>query len=160
MLSGLRLQVQSILYAMPANRKPALRRSDAEEALLATDLPTIAEEDVVQSFYERMICEGWTVAMRNGWLILDRPVPKPETRVPAILTGECGCCISLLLRHPGTAPAETLIREAVKAADAGRGSFERFCTRLHADLAVRLRKHEDLPGMLLSYLCQAYSTLR
>lgn len=156
MLTALRLQVQRMLYAVPAQRKPALRRSDAPDALFATDLPLIADAAAVQTFIEAMICLGWTVCQRKGWLTLDAPVPVPEYTQPIVLTGECGCCISLLQRHAEDAPAADHIRALIKAADAGRMPFERLCSQLHGEFAARLRRHEPLPGALLPYLCNAY----
>lgn len=155
MLTALRQQVQSVLYAVPAKRKPALRRSDAPDALFASDLPLIAEEGAVTAFCNDLAAIGWRTDMRNGWLVLDRPVPAPEASVPADMAGEAGCCISLLMRHTDAAPAEDLIRLVVKAADAGKTPFERVCRQLHEEFAVRLRQHEALPGALLPYLCHA-----
>ncbi len=156
MLTALRLQLQSVLYMLPVKRKPALRRSDAEDALFATDLPLAADSATVEAFRTEMTARGWKVSERNGWLTLDASVPAPEVTIPADLTGECGCCISLLLRHPDDAPADDLIRAAVKAADAGNQPFERLCTQLHGEFAARLRNHQPLPGALLPYLCRAY----
>ena len=47
----------------------------------------------------------------------------------------------------------------VKAADAGRQPFEKLCAALHGEFAVRLRRHEPLPGALLPYLCHAYQMM-
>ena len=157
MLTGLRAQVQHILYAVPAQRKPALRRSDADTALFATDLPGVAGAEDVQNFLARMEKMGWRHEMRHGWICLDAPVPAPDAFIPGNLTGECGCCISILLRHPADGPAEAFIREAVKAADAGLQPFERACARLHRTLAEMLREHRLLPGALLPYLCCAHA---
>ena len=157
MLTVLRQQVQSVLYAVPAQRKPALRRSDAAEALFATDLPLIAEAEAVQGFLADMEQCGWTVSVRNGWLLLDTAVPAPEYAVPTAPAEECGCCISLLLRHMEDAPAEDHIRAVVKAADAGKQLFERLCEQLHGDFSAQLRRHQPLPGKLLPYLCAAYN---
>ncbi len=159
MLTVLRQQVQVVLYAVPAKRKPALRRSDLPEALFATDLPLVAEEEAVAAFCVQMEAQGWRIGRHKGWLTLDAPVPVPEYDIPEALDGECGCCISLLLRHPDAASAESFIRAVVKAADAGRQPFERLCASLHGEFAVRLRNHESLPGALLPYLCHAYQTL-
>lgn len=156
MLTALRRQVQDVLYAVPAKRKPALRRADAADALFATDLPLIAEMDCVRTFITNMEALGWTVSERNGWLLLDAAVPAPEYVVPTAPAGECGCCISLLLRHKDDAPAEDYIRAVVKAADAGRQPFERLCEQLHGEFAEQLRQHQPLPGKLLPYLCCAY----
>lgn len=155
MLTALRRQVQEVLYACTAVRKPALRRSDDPRALLATDLPLAAGPQQAALFCARMESLGWTTCQQNGWILLDVPVPAPQTAVPGELKGECGCCISLLLRHPEDAPAQEQIRAVVKAADAGRQPFERLCSSLHADFAARLRRHQPLPGALLPYLCDA-----
>ena len=157
MLTGLRTQVQAVLYAVPAKRRPALRRSDAPDALFATDLPLIAEADDVRVFIADMEKQGWTVRERNGWLTLDADVPVPDYAIPTAPAGECGCCISLLLRHQEDAPAADESRAVVKAADAGRLPFERLCTQLHGAFAARLREHQALPGALLPYLCHAYN---
>lgn len=158
MLTALRTQVQSALYAVPAKRKPALRRSDLADALFATDLPLVADAAQVEAFCIHMTEQSWRCGLHNGWLTLDAPIPAPAAGIPDAPSGECGCCISLLLRHSEDAPADDLIRAVVKAADAGRQPFERLCGQLHAAFAERLRRHEKLPGALLHYLCQAYQT--
>ena len=148
-----------MLYAVPAKRKPALRRSDLPDALFATDLPLVAGEEAVAAFRAQMEQRGWHTGIYNGWLTLDVPVPVQEYDIPDLPVGECGCCISLLLRHQDDAPAEALIRAVVKAADAGRQPFDRLCASLHGEFAERLRKHASLPGALLPYLCHAYNML-
>ena len=155
----MRMQVQSILYAVPAKRKPALRRSDVQDAIFATDLPMIAEGDALIAFRKEMTRLGWRMDVRNSWLIMDAPIPAPEASIPDALSGECGCCISLLLRHQEDAPANDFIRSVVKAADAGCQPFEYLCRQFHAEFAARLRRHDALPGALLPYLCHAYQTL-
>lgn len=160
MMKTLRAQVQNALYAVPAKRKPALRRSDAPDALLATDLTLIAGAEEVARFCEDIGRLGWRTSLRRGWLTLDAPVPVPEAVLDEPGAGECACCISLLKRHPDDAPAEQYIRAVVKAADAGLQPFERLCGELHAEFAARLRRHEALPGVLLPYLCEASRTLR
>ena len=159
-MRDMRAQVQRSLCAVPVKRKPALRRSDRPDALLATDLPLVAETEDVAAFCGALEAQGWTVREDGGWLTLDASVPLPaECVVPAELTGPCGCCISLLLRHPDNAPAQDFIRAVVKAAEAGKMPFERLCGQLHAEFAARLRRHEALPGALLAYLCHACRTL-
>lgn len=155
MLKRLREQVQAQLNCVEVRRRPALRRSDAPDALLATDLPQVAEPSAVDAFCRKMQRMGWRCMPCNGWLLLDVPVPVPDAPVPQVQRGECGCCISLLQRHPDPADASESIRRVVKAADAGRMPFERLCRQLHAEFAARLRQHVALPGALLPYLCQA-----
>lgn len=156
MLRALRTQVQAHLSAVPCTRRPALRRSDDPDALLATDLPLVADASAAEAFIRAMQDIGWRCIPRNGWLLLDAPVPPPDAPVPTVLRGECGCCISLLMRHPDGADSTAYVRRVVKAADAGRIPFERLCGQLHAEFAVRLRQHAPLPGALLPYLCKAY----
>ena len=156
MLTALRVQVQAVLYAVPAKRKPALRRSDAADALFATDLPLVAASDAVEAFCEKIADMGWRSELRNGWLVMDAPIPVPEYTIPANMAGACGCCISLLLRHMDDIPAAEEIRAVVKAADAGKQPLDKLCSQLHGDFARRLRQHQPLPGSLLPYLCHAY----
>ena len=158
MLTGLRTQVQTILYSVPAKRKPALRRSDVPDALFATDLPLIAEAEAVDAFRSAMLQAGWSTEEARGWLLLRAAIPVPVAEVPENMQGECGCCISLLLRHPGPGEATTFIYAVAKAADAGFPKFDRLCGQLHADFAARLRNGEALPEVLLPYLCAAYHT--
>lgn len=155
MLKPLRQQVQQAFLCVPAARRPALRRSDAADALLATDLPLIAEPEAVRDFCTALSGMGWQSSLRNGWLILDAPVPAPDAAPPRVLRGACGCCISLLQRHPDDADSRPFIRRVVKAADAGPLPFERLCRQLHAEFAAMLRLHQPLPGGLLPYICQA-----
>lgn len=155
MLRALRAQVQAQFAGMTLARRPALRRSDAPDALLATDLPQLADADTLDAFCCEMARRGWRCMPCDGWLLLDAPVPAPDAYVPAVLSGACGCCISLLLRHPDQGNATEIIRRVVKAADAGRIPFERLCGQLHAEFAARLRCGLPLPGALLPYLCHA-----
>lgn len=160
MLRQLRQQVSDALSAVPVRRKPALRRSDAPDALLATDLPLAAEHDAVTAFTARMTTLGWRVwPAANGWLLLDAPVPVPDTSACVLPEGECGCCISLLLRHPEEGDAADMIRAVVKAAEAGCQPFERLCVQLHGRLAAMLRLHQPLPSSLLPFLYRAYHDL-
>ena len=92
MLTKLRAQVQGVLYAVPAKRKPALRRSDAPDALFATDLPMIAEPEAVRAFVADMETLGWNVREEKGWLTLDAAVPVPEYSLPTALIGEPFVC--------------------------------------------------------------------
>ena len=155
MLKMLREQVNAALTDVPVRRRPALRRSDAPDALLATDLPLAADAEAVQRFMAVLTARGWRIRVaENGWLLLDTEVP-----VPAMCTvsaaGECACCLSILQRHPENGAAENMLRAVVKAAEAGRQPFERLCGQLHAELAAMLRRHEPLPGALIPYLSYA-----
>ena len=155
MLTPLRHAAQAALMDVPAARKPALRRSDDPEALLATDLPLIAEGEAVEAFAEKLRAEGWRVWKAGEWLLLDAEVPVPEVRIPPCPEGEAGCCVSLLARHPSQTIDQVALRAIVKAADSGAPALERLCRRLHAQWAGALREHRPLPGGLLPYLCRA-----
>lgn len=156
MLTPLRAEVNALLEQIEVRRKPALRRSDSAGALLATDLPLAADESAVEAFVMSAEDCGWHVRQAdNGWLLLDKPVPVPDVAMPSKMAGECGCCLSLLLRHPEDGDASELIREVVRAEEAGKTPFRRFCTALHNRLAAMLRLHQPLPGGLTPYLVHA-----
>lgn len=155
MLTALREAVSRAMEGLPVSRRPALRRSDDRDALLATDLPLTTDAASLACFTTRLEKLGWRIRPWQGWLLLDREVPPPEYRVPAALEGETGCCISLLLRHPGGEADAALVRDVVKAAECGRPALTRLCARLHAEWAEALREHRNLPGGLLPYLCRA-----
>ncbi|MGN0971204.1 MAG: hypothetical protein ACI4OY_04550, partial [Aristaeellaceae bacterium] len=107
MLTPLRREMQTLLAGADVRRKPALRRSDAPEALLATDLPLAAENAAVAAFIAAAEKAGWSVMRQGDWLLMDHPVDAPDCPVPDRLAGETGCCLSLLLRHGGCdAPAQ------------------------------------------------------
>ncbi len=152
MLTALRREVTEALAALPTSRRAALRRPEDAGSLLATNLPFLADVQTVADFTQTLTQQGWRVLEQNGWLLLDAPVPLPEKRTSQPHTGERACCIALLARHPGNAPAEDLIRAFAKAHEEGPQQVERFCTALHDDLAARLRLHQPLPGDLLPYL--------
>ena len=151
MLTALRQQVNARLAALPLRRKPALRRSDHADFLLATDLPLTCDEAATALFIRQMEADGWRVERVNSWLWLDHAVPIPEAP-PCTAAGELGCLISLLERHPGGPAAAADIRALVKASEAPGPVLSRLCAAWHRDWAVRLRKGEPLPGGLLPYL--------
>lgn len=155
MLTALRQAAQEALRGTPAVRRPALRRADDPEALLATDLPLVADSEELEAFTARMMAQGWCVWRAGDWLLLDAEVPAPEAHVPDDLRGEAGCCVSLLARHPNPMVDRVAVRALVKAAESGETALERLCGQWHARWAAALREHRDLPGGLLPYLCRA-----
>lgn len=160
MLRALRVQVNALLADTPVRRKPALRRSDAPGALLATDLPYAADEKATADFIARAEAAQWSVRRaENGWLLLDRPVPVPDAPEMTDYQGECGCCLWLLRQHPENRDAAEMIRQLVRAQEKGPAEIERFCGALHASLAAMLRRGEALPGGLVPYLAAAYQTI-
>lgn len=145
----LRHALTALLEGTAVRRRPALRRCDDPRALLATDLPQAAEDAAVADFIRRAEAEGWTVLREGGWLLMDHPVPVPDA-APCQASGEAGCCLQLLRRHPGGDAPPGDVRELLKAAETGQ--TERLCARWHAEWAGRLRLHQPLPGGLLPYL--------
>lgn len=149
MLRALREEMQQLLAAAPAGRKPALRRTDAPDALLATDLPLIAEEDDLSAFVAVVMAQGWRVGfLPNGWMTLDHDVPVPDAEAMQHVPGEMGCCLSLVERHPDGEMDKAYIRALVKAEDAGTMELEKLCRLWHRDFARRLRMKQSLPGVL------------
>lgn len=155
MLTALRREVQVHLVKVPVQRKPALRRSDDPEALLATDLPGIAKPEAVAVFVTAMEAEGWRIWPKDGWLLLDHAVAMPQWRWPEEYPGEWGCCLWLLRNHPGEAAPAGHIRALVKAVEQGNDKVERLCRAWHEEFAGLLRAHQPLPGGLAAYLCNA-----
>lgn len=161
MLSALREEINALLTATQTCRRPALRRSDTPEALLATDLPFAAEDGAVAGFIARAEAAGWQVRRaENGWLLLDKEVPVPQAEIPLGAQGPCGRCISVLARHQEAGDARVWIRRIVTAQEAGERPLERSCSQLHRALAEMLRLRQPLPGALLPYLAQAYCNIR
>jgi len=155
MLTALRKAAQTCLAGVSVSRKPALRRSDEPDALLATDLPRVADKEAVAAFAAAMEKDGWRVWEKSGWLLLDHDVPAPAWRWPDEYPGEWGCCMWLLKQHPGgDAPAE-MIRALVKAAEQGNDKVERLCAQWHGLFAEMLRRRQPLPGALAPYLYAA-----
>lgn len=155
MLRALRREVQALLASVSSQRKPALRRTDDPGALLATDLPGIAQPEAVEAFAAELEAWGWRAWQRDGWLLLDRPVPVPEWAWPEAYPGEWGCCLWLLRLHPGQEAPAGHIRALVKAQEQGREQVERLCRAWHGEFALLLRQHQPLPGGLAPYLCAA-----
>lgn len=155
MLSALRQEAQALLRLAPTFRPPTLRRSARADALFATDLPLLAEEDDLSAMIAVSVQTGWRVGfLPNGWMTLDHDVPPPPLSLPPMPLGETGCCLSLLLRHPDACHEPDAIRALVKADEVGPIEVEKLCRRWHQDFAARLRRHEPLPDVL-PYLCAA-----
>lgn len=155
MLTALRQQLQQLLLHTPASRRPALRRSDRPDALFATDLPLLTEEDDLTASIAVAVQSDWRIGfLPNGWMTLDHDIPAPPLTIPPISQNEAGCCLSLLLQHPGGTVEKEYIRAIAKAADIGPVEVEKLCRIWHGDFSARLRQHQTLPDVL-PYLCAA-----
>lgn len=160
MMKRLRCMIRPLLEAVPARRAPTLRRCDDSGALLATNLPFLADESAVLDFIHSAETQGWTVTPRNGWLLLDHDVSILDMPVPDAPRGEIGCLISLLVRHPmDTSPCQDELRALIKSAEVSAEALEQLCGQLHRQWAERLRRHAPLPGGLLPCLCELHHQL-
>lgn len=71
MLTSLRKRVTELMASVPVTRKPALRRSDEPDMLLATDLPGLTDSSSLEVLLETLTADGWSFRQQNGWLLLD-----------------------------------------------------------------------------------------
>ncbi len=151
-----REELRNILSTMETERPAALRRSRSDEWLYATDLPAAASESILEAFISRADQAGWKVKKEDGWIQLDRKVsvflpgmiPEEWTAGPA-----AACCRSLLERHrdcltPSDGIAERML---LKAGEESRESYEEACRKLHARWAERLRCHQGIPDVDMSF---------
>ncbi len=155
-MAPLRAELNTLLGALPASRRPALRRASQSDALLATDLPLLVHPADTEAFRGAAEALGWRTRPQSGWLLLSKVPPPPEAPLPKPLPeGEIGCCLWLLAHHPGGQAEEETLFAVLKAGEAGTQALERLCAALHRDWAARLRQGQTLPGPVLPYLCAA-----
>ena len=147
MTAGLRETLRQLLDEVCCTRPPALRRSGEEDWLFATDLPQAASPEAVEAFRRAAEEADWRIGERPGWLLLDHDVIPPEGTFGASAEGETGCCLSLLLRHPGGSSTEKERRALYKASEQ-RDGLPRLMAAWHRDWAERLRRGEALPADL------------
>ena len=145
MLTRLREALRAVLDSAETSRPPALRRALTDEALFAADLPRCASPEETARCVRLLESMGWRAAERDGWLLLDCPLPPLPVPLDA---PEAAACADLLHRHPASRPDPVWARRLYKAAEAGK--LEDACRELHRELAVRLRRREPLPGGLLA----------
>jgi len=98
---------------------------------------------------------GWRMTLQAGWLLMDAPIPPMEAQPVPPADGEAACCLWLLAHHPSEDIDTLLLRELVKAQDAGKQPLDRLCAVWHRHFAALLRNKRPLPGGLLPYLCRA-----
>lgn len=151
-----REELRSILDALETERPAVLRRSRSEEWLYATDLPAAASENTLNDFINRAGQAGWKLVREGGWILLDR---KDGVFLPGFIPEECttgpaaACCRSLLERHRNhLAPSDgNTERMLLKAGEESRESYEEACRKLHARWAERLRGHQGIPAVHMTF---------
>ena len=130
-------------------RMPAIRRSNRDHYLFATDYPSKADQKAMYVFIDRAVDAGWHIETVRGWIHLDRKAVFEAAETVPEPGPEAFCCLSLLERHPDNrkqsdGSAERLL---LKAMEEGRETYERTCEILHAEWAVLLRKMNGLPDI-------------
>lgn len=158
MLRPLREQLRQMMTGLDVSRTPVIRRSDEADMLLATDLPLLVNEAIMNDFLPRLAEAGWQTRMHRGWLLLDHAVAVPAIEGTPI--GEAACVISLLERHPGGGNNAELIRLLAKAPEQGEKQMQRLFLDLHRRFAGMLREHRHLPEKLIPYVRYAALTER
>ena len=153
MLTPLRKRLRELMAEMPCRRPPVLRRSDAQDMLLATDLPLLTEEASLSALLSRLEAEGWRTRQERGWLLLDHALEAPPcTGEPE---GEGACVLRLLSLHPGGGMDEDTARLLARAEEQGPRQTERLLSDLHHRYAAMLRLHLPLPEELIPYVRHA-----
>ena len=151
MLKRMRDELRLLMADIPARRPPALRRSDAPDMLLATDLPLLTGMDALAVFLSRLDAADWRYRIQGQWLLLDHEPPVPPV-CPGPLHGEAACVALLLEKHPGGGSDPELLRRLLKAAEQGPRKTEPLMEQLHGRLAGMLRQKQPLPDGLLPYI--------
>lgn len=154
MLTALRRSALMLMDSEHPPRRPALRRADSDDWLLASDIPQLLPAPQLSRLILRLQEAGWRTGLRGGWLYLDHPIAVPPlTHLPQS-NGEASCLLSLLARHQESPLLEdrAASRALVKAAEQSGSQLETCCAQLHAACAARLRLHQPLPGALLPLL--------
>ena len=99
-MNKLRQEALELLSSAETFRPAVLRRSLRNDAMYATDLPRIADNETVAGFLQKAEESGWHAEMENGWIHLDR---VPESMSEGCFQGPYGldaeCCLSILARH-------------------------------------------------------------
>ncbi len=151
-MNKLRREIQEMLRNVPCWRPAALRRSQREEFLYATDLPGAADTKAVELFLQTAAANGWRTETAAGWIQLDRECSEPPDGGEPGQTGpEAHCCASLLRRHPGSGRSERERRMLIKAGEEGPEAYEKVCAQLHREWAEAMRKGEPLPDISLRF---------
>ena len=145
-----REKMQQLLARVPAKRKPALRRSESEDHLFATDLPELTDTESLRTFRETLLKEGWTSSIVSGWLLMDR-VP-PEKIITAERSAEAEACAAILERHSAQKNSgDREWRMLYKACEQGGEKEEKAFRTIHGELAQALREHRSLPDLWIRW---------
>lgn len=144
-----REQLRELLAKTEAVRKPALRRSNNEEFLFATNLPLITKENELTRFLSEAQSTGWTCRIESGWLLLDK-VPD-EKIIIAERSTEAEACAAILERHSIKADGRREWRILYKACEQDEKKVSEAFMMLHAEMALALREHRKLPDLQIRW---------
>ena len=144
MLTRARAEIAELLKGLPVSRPPAVRRAIPDDWMLACDLPQCAEAEAVGRFVRCAEESGWRVDRRDGWILLDKTevldaYAGDHTGSPLRASGEMGCVLSLLERHPEFREDPSILRMLAKASELSPVAAEPEYRKLHEALAIRLR---------------------
>ncbi|MDO4483038.1 MAG: hypothetical protein Q4C54_00990 [Clostridia bacterium] len=142
MLTKEREQLRMLMAQAGFHRRPALKRCQDPDYLMATDFPAAASEEQTEVFVHSLQNHGWLCTRKGNWLFLDKesyelPNPPVPDTIPA---GEIGCCISLLQRHMSDCGDIRLVRLLMKTADESAQKTEALCLVWHREWAAGLRR--------------------
>ena len=149
MLTRARAEIAELLKGLPVSRPPAVRRAIPDDWMLACDLPQCAEAETMDRFVRCAEDNGWRIERRDGWILLDKTeildlCAGDHTGSPLRDSGEMGCVLSLLERHPVFREDPSILRILAKASELSPVAAEPECRKLHQEMAVRLRLRSSL----------------
>ena len=148
-----RKEIQSLLLRISSDRPPALRRSDDELFLYATDLPMVSSAEEVNRFILDLGGNGWTAGRKGDWILLKRNIYFPPDEMIPVPGPEADCCLSLQLRqskHLRQSDGAAELR-LIKSAEQGRDEYERACRELHGRWSADLRMKRKIPQIDLLF---------
>lgn len=139
---SLRQELNRLLSAMEASRKPALRRSLSPDYLYATDLPLCASSEICEVFRRQAAAAGWESCPAGSWLNLRKAGALFPSGWWESLPreGEAACVSGLLLRHPSLRLSRSQAHLLLKAREESPASLEKACRSVHQDFARQLRE--------------------
>ena len=142
-------QLQLLIFRTGPERKPALRRSDSEDFLYASDLPGLLSGEALEGFLHDLQEAGWSWKLTGDWLLM---APDPGNgEIRAERSPEAAAVVSLLERHPEHTDGDREWRTLVKACEQGGEKEKKAFRMLHGELAQALREHRKLPDLRIRW---------